>query len=229
MITLSIFTQISEYILIILLPLLALYIVYLVITKAFKDMDVHRLLFTKIDESSTYGNIVNLLIRTNIPLSFLCCGRKVPDDIEAGTIEKLVDLDVPERAQVIRVVLTELQRIASHLVWLATQSLDLAAQSVFLYCFREREIVLDLLELVSGQRMMTTYIRPGGVWRDVPEEFYAAVDEFVEMFPKRIAQYDGLLTKNPLPLNVMQQNQQFIRDVELVKQRKGFFIEHKAA
>jgi len=113
-------------------------------------------------------------------------------------IEKLVDLDVPERAQVIRVVLTELQRIASHLVWLATQSLDLAAQSVFLYCFREREIVLDILELVSGQRMMTTYIRPGGVWRDVPDDFYDAVDNFVGMFPKRIDQYDGLLTKNPL-------------------------------
>ncbi len=99
-------------------------------------------------------------------------------------IEKLVDLDVPERAQVIRVVLTELQRIASHLVWLATQSLDLAAQSVFLYCFREREYVLDILELVSGQRMMTTYIRPGGVWRDVPDEFYTDVDDFVEMFPE---------------------------------------------
>jgi NADH-quinone oxidoreductase subunit D len=96
------------------------------------------------------------------------------------------------------VVLTELQRIASHLIWLATQSLDLAAQSVFLYCFREREIVLDILELVSGQRMMTTYIRPGGVWREVPEEFYAAVEEFVEQFPRRIAQYDGLLTRNPL-------------------------------
>jgi NADH-quinone oxidoreductase subunit D len=113
-------------------------------------------------------------------------------------IEKLVDLDVPERAQVIRVVLTELQRIASHLVWLATQSLDLAAQSMFLFCFREREIILDILELVSGQRMMTTYIRPGGVWRDVPEAFYDAVDDFVAKFPKRIAQYEGLLTKNPL-------------------------------
>jgi NADH-quinone oxidoreductase subunit D len=113
-------------------------------------------------------------------------------------IEKLVDLDVPERAQVIRVVLTELQRIASHLVWLATQSLDLAAQSMFLFCFREREIILDILELVSGQRMMTTYIRPGGVWRDVPDQFYDAVDDFVASFPKRIAQYEGLLTKNPL-------------------------------
>ncbi len=121
-------------------------------------------------------------------------------------IEKLVDLDVPERAQILRVVLTELQRIASHLVWLATQSLDLAAQSVFLYCFREREIVLDILELVSGQRMMTTYIRPGGVWRDVPDEFYAAVDDFVEMFPKRIAQYDGLLTKNPLYIDRTKEN-----------------------
>jgi len=113
-------------------------------------------------------------------------------------IEKLVDLDVPERAQVLRVVLTELQRIASHLVWLGTQSLDLAAQSVFLFCFRERETILDILELVSGQRMMTTYIRPGGVWRDVPDEFYTAVDDFLRGFPKRIAQYDGLLTKNPI-------------------------------
>jgi NADH-quinone oxidoreductase subunit D len=113
-------------------------------------------------------------------------------------IEKLVDLDVPERARVLRVVLTELQRIASHLVWLGTQSLDLAAQSVFLFCFRERETILDILELVSGQRMMTTYIRPGGVWRDVPDEFYTAVDDFIQGFPKRIAQYDGLLTKNPI-------------------------------
>ncbi len=113
-------------------------------------------------------------------------------------IEKLVDLDVPERAQVIRVVLTELQRIASHLVWLGTQSLDLAAMSMFLYCFREREMILDILELVSGQRMMTTYIRPGGVWRDVPAEFYDAVEQFLEYFPPRIEQYEGLLTKNPL-------------------------------
>ncbi len=113
-------------------------------------------------------------------------------------IEKLTDLDVPERAQVIRVVLTELQRIASHLIWLATQSLDLAAQSVFLYCFREREEILDLLEMVSGQRMMTTYVRPGGVWRDIPDGWMEATQKFVDKFPRRIEQYDGLLTKNPL-------------------------------
>lgn len=113
-------------------------------------------------------------------------------------VEKLVDLDVPHRAQVIRVVLTELQRIASHLVWLGTQSLDLAAMSVFLYCFREREMILDILEMVSGQRMMTTYIRPGGLWRDVPVEFEDEVRKFLDYFPRRIDEYEALLTKNPL-------------------------------
>ncbi len=113
-------------------------------------------------------------------------------------IEKMADLDVPERAQVIRVILTELQRIASHLVWLGTQSLDLAAMSVFLYCFREREMILDIFEMVSGQRMMTTYIRPGGLWRDVPDGFETAVQKFIDYFPARIEQYEGLLTQNPL-------------------------------
>jgi len=113
-------------------------------------------------------------------------------------VEKLVDLDVPSRAQAIRVILAELQRIASHLIWLATQALDLAAQSVFLYCFREREQIMDIFELVSGQRMMTTYIRPGGVWRDLPDEFEPAVRDFLKVFPKRIKMYEDLLTKNPL-------------------------------
>jgi NADH-quinone oxidoreductase subunit D len=113
-------------------------------------------------------------------------------------IEKLVDLDVPPRAQAVRVILTELQRIASHLVWLGTHALDLAAMSVFLYCFREREHILDILEMVGGQRMMTTYIRPGGLWRDTPVEFEAAVRKFLDLFPARIDEYEALLTKNPL-------------------------------
>ncbi len=113
-------------------------------------------------------------------------------------VEKLVDLDVPPRAQVIRVILAELQRIASHLVWLGTSALDLAAMSVFLYCFREREMILEILEMVSGQRMMTTYIRPGGLWRDVPAGFAEAVQNFIDYFPARIDQYEGLLTHNPL-------------------------------
>jgi NADH-quinone oxidoreductase subunit D len=116
-------------------------------------------------------------------------------------VEKLVELDVPPRAQALRVILTELQRIASHLVWLGTAALDLAAMSVFLYCFRERELILDIFELVSGQRMMTTYFRPGGVWRDVPVEFEAAVRNFIKIFPKRIDEYEALLTNNPLFLD----------------------------
>jgi NADH-quinone oxidoreductase subunit D len=116
-------------------------------------------------------------------------------------IEKLVELDVPPRAQAIRVILAELQRIASHLVWLATHALDLAAMSVFLYCFREREMILDILEICSGQRMMTSYIRPGGLWRDVPAEFEPAVRQFLRLFPARIDQYERLLTRNPLFLD----------------------------
>ncbi len=113
-------------------------------------------------------------------------------------IEKLVDLDVPVRAQGIRVLLTELQRISSHLVWLGTHALDLAAMSVFLYCFRERELILDILEMVSGQRMMTTYIRPGGVWRDIPAGFEEAVRQFIKILPDRINEYEDMLTSNPL-------------------------------
>ena len=116
-------------------------------------------------------------------------------------VEKLVGLDVPPRAQAIRVILTELQRIASHLVFLGAFGLDLAAMSVFLYCFREREAVLDIAELCSGQRMMTTYFRPGGLWRDVPVEFETAVRDFLKMFPKRVDEYEGLLTKNPILLD----------------------------
>ncbi len=113
-------------------------------------------------------------------------------------IEKMIGIDVPPRAQAIRVILAELQRLASHLVWLGTSALDVAAMSVFLYAFREREVILDIFELVSGQRMMTTYIRPGGVWRDVPVEFDDAVRNLLNTFPKRIDEYEALLTKNPL-------------------------------
>jgi NADH-quinone oxidoreductase subunit D len=113
-------------------------------------------------------------------------------------IEKLVELDVPPRAQAIRVILTELSRLQSHLVWIGTSALDLAAMSVFLYAMREREMILDIFELVSGQRMMTTYIRPGGLWRDVPTEFDSVVRKLLEVMPERIKEYESLLTKNPL-------------------------------
>jgi NADH-quinone oxidoreductase subunit D len=116
-------------------------------------------------------------------------------------VEKLVGLDVPARGQAIRVVMVELQRIASHLVWLGTHALDLAAQSIFLYCFREREVILDLFEICSGARMMTSYIRPGGVWRDLPAEFEPALRDFMQGLPARLDQYEAILTKNPLWLD----------------------------
>ncbi len=113
-------------------------------------------------------------------------------------VEKLVDLDVPPRAQVIRVILTELQRIASHLLWIGTSSLDLAAMSVFLYAMREREMIINIFEMISGARMMTTYIRPGGLWRDVTEGFDSAVREVLKIMPARFDEYERLLTKNEL-------------------------------
>ena len=113
-------------------------------------------------------------------------------------VEKLVELDVPPRAQVVRVLLTELTRIASHLVWLGTHALDLAAMSVFLYTWREREIIMDIFEMCSGQRMMTSYFRPGGLWRDLPAGFEEAVQQFIDLFPDRIEEYENLLTENPL-------------------------------
>jgi NADH-quinone oxidoreductase subunit D len=113
-------------------------------------------------------------------------------------VEKLADLDVPPRAQAVRVILAELDRISNHLVWLGTHALDLAAMSLFLYCFRERESILDIKEMCSGQRMMTTYSRPGGLWRDIPVEFEIAIRRFLRMFPGRIKQYEALLTMNPI-------------------------------
>lgn len=116
-------------------------------------------------------------------------------------IEKLADLDVPPRAQYLRVLLAELTRINSHLVWLGTHALDIGAMSMFLYCFREREKILDIFEMVSGQRMMSSYFRPGGVWRDITPEFEPAVRSFLDYFPPKIDDYENLLTQNPLWLD----------------------------
>lgn len=113
-------------------------------------------------------------------------------------VEKLTGLDVPERAQVIRVICLELTRLNSHLVWLGTHAMDMGAMSVFLYCFREREFILDMFEKLGGQRMMTSYIRPGGVWRDLPEDFLPALEKFLGYFPNRIDDYEKLLTNNPI-------------------------------
>ncbi len=116
-------------------------------------------------------------------------------------VEKLVEVDVPPRAQALRVILVELQRIASHLVWLGTHSADIASQSVLFYCFREREKIMAIHEMISGQRMMTSYFRPGGVWRDVPAGFEEAVRDFLAYLPAKLDDYEALLSNNPIWLD----------------------------
>jgi NADH-quinone oxidoreductase subunit D len=113
-------------------------------------------------------------------------------------VEKLCELDVPERAEYLRVIVAELQRLNSHMVWLGTHVLDLGATSVFLYTFRDREYILDIFEMLSGQRMMGNYIRPGGVWRDIVAEFKPALREFLSYMPEKLDDYERLLTENPI-------------------------------
>jgi NADH-quinone oxidoreductase subunit D len=115
-------------------------------------------------------------------------------------VEKLLGIEdeMNDKIKYVRVLLAELQRIASHLVWLGTHALDLGAMSVFLYCFREREMILDVFELVSGVRMMTSYICPGGLQADLPPGFDDKVREFTSIFPERLQEYHDLLTNNQL-------------------------------
>lgn len=113
-------------------------------------------------------------------------------------VEKLLDVEIPPRATVARVILLELMRISSHLVGLGTQAMDLGAQSVFLYCFRERERILDIFEACSGQRMMGSYIRPGGLSSDLPGGFETAVRDILSYMPGRVDEYEALLTTNPI-------------------------------
>jgi len=113
-----------------------------------------------------------------------------------GAVESLLNLTIPERAQVIRVILLELTRISSHLVWLGTHAIDLGAMSMFLYCFREREKLLDVNDMVAGSRLTPSYFRVGGFYADVPDAFVPHVRKFLEEFPKALAEYQNLLTKN---------------------------------
>jgi NADH-quinone oxidoreductase subunit D len=113
-------------------------------------------------------------------------------------VEKLLGLEIPPRAMWIRLMLNELTRINSHLVWLGTHALDIGAMTVFLYCFREREEILKMFEMVAGQRMMTSYFRIGGLSMDLPLGFLDYLKNFLNYFPDRITQYSDLLTNNPI-------------------------------
>jgi len=111
-------------------------------------------------------------------------------------VEKLLQIQIPERAQIIRVLFCELQRIASHLVWLATHALDLGAMTVFFYCFREREKIMNLIEAASGSRLTPSYFRVGGLMMDLPAGFERRVKQFQDDLPKALDEFDRLLTGN---------------------------------
>src|SRR6202047_1253864 len=146
-------------------------------------------------EAKFYQQIVPLTDR----IDYLC--PMVNNLCYVMAVEKLLGLEIPPRAQWMRVMLAELQRISSHLVWLGTHAMDIGAMSVFLYCFREREDLLRIFEAVSGQRMMTSYVRVGGLSLEPPRDLYAKIRTFLKDFPAHIDEYEGLLQTNPIWMN----------------------------
>src|SRR5438067_9658430 len=114
------------------------------------------------------------------------------------SVEKLLGIEIPERVTWIRVLLAELQRINSHLVWLGTHGMEVGAVSVMLYCFRERELLLNINELLAGFRMFPSYIRVGGLREDLPRGFHETVRAFLDRMPVKLDEYEDLLTKNEI-------------------------------
>jgi NADH-quinone oxidoreductase subunit D len=143
-------------------------------------------------EAKFYQQVIPLTDRVNYldPLSNNLC--------YCLAVEKLLGIQAPERAEWIRVLLTELSRINSHLIWLGTHAMDIGALTVFLYTFREREDILRLFEAVAGQRMMTSYFRIGGLAMEPPLDFFDRVQAFIRTFPEKIDEYSNLLTGNPI-------------------------------
>ena len=143
-------------------------------------------------EAKTYSQIVTLTDR----IDYLA-----PLSNNLGyclAVEKILDVEVPKRAQYIRVLLAELTRCASHLVWLGTHAIDLGAMTVFLYTFREREEILKIFEYLSGQRMMTSFFRPGGLALEPPADWLDRVRRVINNLPGHIDEYEDLLTKNKI-------------------------------
>ncbi|HET9919167.1 MAG TPA: NADH dehydrogenase (quinone) subunit D [Ktedonobacteraceae bacterium] len=164
------------------------------VVKAVPDIGFLHTGIEKTAEAKTYHQALVLTDRMDY-LAPLCNNLGY-----ALAVEKLLGIEdeVNDKIKYTRVLLTELQRIASHLVWLGTHALDLGAMSVFLYCFREREMILDVFEYVSGVRMMTSYICPGGLQADLPPGLDQKVRAFTDVFPARLQEYHDLLTNNQL-------------------------------
>src|SRR5689334_8210653 len=118
----------------------------------------------------------------------------------AMSVERLLGIEIPERVQLIRVLIAELQRLNSHLVWLGTHGMEVGAVSVMLYCFRERELLLNINEMIAGFRLFPSYMRIGGLREDLPRGFHDAVVAFLDRFPSKLDEYEDLLTKNEIYL-----------------------------
>ena len=146
----------------------------------------------KTAESKTYAQALTLTDRVD----YLC--PLVNNLCYCLAVERLLGLQIPPRAQWMRVMLAELTRLNSHLVWLGTHAIDIGAMSVFLYCFREREEILRIFEMASGQRMMTSYIRIGGLALEPPPGFFDRVRKFLSSFSEKVDEYENVLTENPI-------------------------------
>ncbi len=146
-------------------------------------------------EQKTWAQVVTLTDRVDY-LSNLANNL-----VYALTVEKLLHIEIPPKAQWTRVMMAELSRLNSHLVWLGTHALDIGAMSMFFYCFREREDVLRILEMFSGQRMMTSYIRIGGLALEPPRGWQNVVGKFIKGFPSKVDEYENLLDSNPIWTN----------------------------
>jgi len=152
---------------------------------------LHRAI-EKICENRTYAQCIPVIDR------FEYCTSMSSEMVFVLAAEKLAGIKIPERAEYLRVIMLELNRIASHLIWYGTTSLDLGAITPFLYGFREREDVLDLFEMTCGQRLTYNYIRVGGVSRDIPKEFIPKCHEFLDKFQGKVDDYERVLTENPI-------------------------------
>jgi NADH-quinone oxidoreductase subunit D len=164
------------------------------VVKCIPDIGYLHTGIEKTAESKTYSQALTLTDRTDYLNPLMNnLGYTLAVEKLLGIADK-----IPPKAQVARVILTELQRISSHLVWLGTHAMDLGAMSTFLYGMRDREKILDIFEMCSGVRMMTSYIMPGGLYADLPSGFEAAVDNFLKDFKKVWPEYHTLLTKSQL-------------------------------
>ncbi|HJN16195.1 MAG TPA: NADH-quinone oxidoreductase subunit D [Armatimonadota bacterium] len=144
----------------------------------------------KICENRTYVQIVPFTDR------FDYLGSLINNFVYVRGVEGMLGVEVPRRCEYIRVLMSEMQRLQSHLLWLGTFGLDLGAITLFLYCFREREVVLDLLESVTGQRLLYNYMRIGGLRNDLPVGFGEKCRDFLNILPERMGEYDQIFTNN---------------------------------